>query len=568
MVKLIGLDTETLMYNKVHEFFSFQLFSDDFYYYNKPLRIFSTNSFDFEYFLSKKFKDAWFITFNLAFDGVVIARILKNRGYSVKAVLAGSRMVRMTIRRNKLKWILCDLKNILPLGNLDNVGKVIGFNKMVKPDYLGTREPETETEKTYFKEYAMRDAEICYKASKMVLDEFKTFRTTSAGLAIRVYKRDFCKIRKMPNYINSDIEKMRLSYHGGRTECFIRGVNPETITGYDVNSLYPYVMKFNQFPDITQPFKHKTSLDLENEGIVRAILTIDHNSPPLCIKKLFNDGIEKLTFPCGKIEGWFTYPELRLIENQNIGKILKIHETYEWKQKFNPFNDYVSFYHNKKTEATLNNSPLKAFYKVMLNSLYGKFGEKGGVRFLTFNGEEITDINEGKERKAWYHSVPLASYITAYARLHLFNIIKDIPQNKLYYCDTDSIFTSKDLSNQVGDKLGMLKNEGKAEKNQAMFIRSKFYTFNDKVVMKGFVVKENPTQIKLSIFSNNFKRYEHRILKVLESKRIGKLALTDTYIQKEFTVEPDGKRLFKTPLTPQELIVETSISEPLLMENV
>ena len=418
-------------------------------------------------------------------------------------------------------------------------------------------------EKAYFVKYAMRDAEICYHGAKMVYDEFKTFRTTCAGLAIRVFKRDYVKFAKFHHDKEINENKYRLAYHGGRTECFIRGTNPEKIDGYDINSLYPYVMKKGKYPDVRHKGKYKTNVNLDNEGIAHVRITCDHAFPPICVKKICPDNTEKLVFPNGNLIGWFTYPELRAIENNNLGKITDVYEAIEWNMFFNPFVKYITDFYAKKEKATKTDSPKKNLYKIMLNSTYGKFGEHGSCRFITLDGSEILEDREAAPKQAWYHSPVLASYITSLARLENWEYLKHMNPKRIYYTDTDCFYTSEDLSSYCSSKLGALKKEVTIERGNSIFIRSKFYAVNERVVLKGFSVNIPTTEFVKMLLKEDFSFPQHRILKMLESKRLGKIPLTDCTIIKKFNVEPDGKRYFKTPLTSKDLFAQTSFSTPL-----
>jgi hypothetical protein len=559
MVKLIGLDTETIAINHVHEFYSFQAYSEDF----ENMRIFSTDPLDLQRLLTQRTNRAWFVTFNLAFDGMVISKMLKGKGYKVDVCFAGTRMIRMTIYKGKLKWVIMDLRNVFPNTNLAKIGEILDFNKLEKPDYLGKRAPETAQEHAYFFKYAMRDAEICFKMANLIRSEFKTFRTTCAGLAIRVFKRDYCHIRKFPTYNDVLNDKLRLAYHGGRTECFIRGANELPIDVYDVNSLYPYVMKVKPYPNILENFTHQSNINLEKEGIAHVQVLQDANFPPIAVKRMCQDGLIKLMFPNGTFDAWCTYPELRELEASNSGKILKVYEAYQWQNVCNPFVPYIDAMYEKKQLASMNNDPRRMLYKIMLNSTYGKFGEHGTMTFRTFDGEDIILESNPPPKRAWYHSVVFASYITAYARLHIWHILKSLNPTKVYYTDTDCAHTNEDLKHLCSEKLGDLKLEKHANEKQACYIRSKFYMINDSVTMKGFAVKDTSAQIKSAIYQNNFSRYEHRILKVMEAQRIHKPALYEYTLEKHFSIEQDGKRDFKRFLDNKAILTEQSLSIPI-----
>ncbi|MCJ7805244.1 hypothetical protein MUP46_01190 [Patescibacteria group bacterium] len=566
MTKFLGFDTETVIEDNVHQFLSFQIYTEDFNINQASNGFISFDESDLLKFLTKKFHRAVFVCFNLNFDAIVVSRILKNKGFQVYANIAGSRMTRLTVRKGKMKWIFVDLKNILPIGTLEKVGELFNLPKLEKPINLGhiqRKEAESDLEFTL---YALRDAEICFKAIKMIYDDFHFFRTTCAGMAIRVFKRDFCHIKKFPHYNEILEHKFRKSYHGGRTECFIRGTNLETVYGHDVISLYPFVMLEKDYPNICSRFQNKSDVDLDFEGIALATVKVDADFPPLCIKGMCKDGFEKLLFPNGTFKGYFAYPELRALENDGVGKIIKVNEAYEWKASFNPFKGYISNFYALKKEATANGSPLREFYKILLNSLYGKFGEKGKGKRLNFEGDQITQEEYSINKKKWYHNVILSSYITAYARLHLYDILKKLEPEKTFYCDTDSIYTSQNIYGMVGNTLGKLKCEGTATPYKAIFIRSKFYMFNDEIIMKGFSVQEDKNKLLMSIYGNNFSMYQHKILKVLEAKRVGKLPLTDTFLYKKFSCDDDGKRRYGKKLKSSDLINQCTNSIPLILK--
>ncbi len=559
MVKILGLDTETVIKNDVHTFYSFQLYSNDF----EDCRVFSQNKDDFTDWLNKKTHRAWFITFNLSFDAIIISRMLKDTDYKISAFYAGTRLIRLTIRRGGLKWVVVDLRNIFPNTNLEKIGKVLQLPKMEKPSYLGKRAPETPQELQYFIKYAMRDSEICYKMAKLIQDEFKIIKSTCAGLAIRIFKRDYCYIKKFHKFAPATEEKLREAYHGGRTECFIRGTAPEAIKCYDVNSLYPFVMRYKPYPFAPVKPELKTDINLDYEGITQAIVSVDANFPPIATKYKCKDGFDKLCFVNGKYKGWFTNVELRELEQYNCGRIEKVFQSFEWKKTFNPFERFVDYFYSKKESATLEGSPKVALYKINLNGLYGKFGEHGTCSFFDVVNGEMLNKSDGKQRDAWYHSSVMACYITAYARLHLWHMIKSLNPQDVYYCDTDAIWCATDLSPKCSSKLGDLKIEHEAKAHSATFIRSKFYMYDSHVVMKGFHIEDTAQTIAISIYKNDFTRYEHRIAKALEANRIHKPALYDYTMAKRFSIEEDCKRKFDKLLDNKSILVDFSHSQPI-----
>lgn len=137
--------------------------------------------------------------------------------------------------------------------------------------------------------------------------------------------------------------------------------------------------------------------------------------------------------------------------------------------------------------------------KLMLNSLYGRFGmspyldshtiinsneveefSKNNIIkdiYILPNGKELisyTPINQGDmEEPSTLTSVAIAAAITAGARTHM-SYLKNMEGYTLYYSDTDSIDLDKPLPNEyVGGELGQLKLEHIFD--EAVYLAPKMY---------------------------------------------------------------------------------------------
>ena len=157
----------------------------------------------------------------------------------------------------------------------------------------------------------------------------------------------------------------RLGYYGGRVEVF--NFNPQKVKIYDINSLYPTVMRNNLYP-INMKLE-KPNLDILDKELfyVKAVIDIEEQFiPPLPIK--FNN---KLIFPTGRIEGWFYSPELNLVKD----KVVEIKEAYSFEGDY-LFKSFVDHYWRLRKELKEQGNGLESVYKLILNSLYGKFAQK------------------------------------------------------------------------------------------------------------------------------------------------------------------------------------------------
>jgi len=340
----------------------------------------------------------------------------------------------------------------------------------------------------------------------------------------------------------------REAFYGGRTEAytlFREASGCEDIDYFDVTSLYPWVNKTGKIPQghpeiITENFQ-----GLDNyEGLVKCKIL-----PP---KGLFHPVLPnrvngKLLFhlcqtcaetsqqtPCHHTDderafvGTWVTDEVK--EALNAGYYLvQLYEIWHFSEisRYDPdtktgglFTDYVNTFLKIKQEASgwpdwvktecdktqyidlyeqkegvqldyhkiQKNPGLRALAKLMLNSFWGKFGQRSNMQQvniiddpktffdkLTSDREEVTSVNfvsEDAVELRWKYredfvetstktNVVIAAYTTSQARLKLYSYLKHLGSRALY-ADTDSvIFTTKEGETKppLGDYLGDLTDE-------------------------------------------------------------------------------------------------------------
>ena len=159
--------------------------------------------------------------------------------------------------------------------------------------------------------------------------------------------------------------------------------------------------------------------------------------------------------------------------------------------KENIFKEYVQTMYNFRLQYP-KSDPLNYLAKLLLNSLYGRFGMDYKMENHSFvNKEELTDLIQNKFIELsnpiqiednlflvsfldlkkyenldidYFHeyniSVSIASAISSYARIHMSQF-KNNKKYKLFYSDTDSIYINKKLSKLFvsSTELGKLKLE-------------------------------------------------------------------------------------------------------------
>ncbi|GAI67957.1 unnamed protein product [marine sediment metagenome] len=313
----------------------------------------------------------------------------------------------------------------------------------------------------------------------------------------------------------------RDAYKGGRVECFFLGhLNTEKYYVLDVNSLYPTVMRDNKYPVKYLNLKCTVTLKslariLKTKAVVAKVL-IETDEPVYGVRR------DRLVFPVGRFWTSLCTPELKYA--LKAGHLRQVETIVTYAQE-NIFRSYVDkFYELRLGFRSAGADEYEELCKKMLNSLYGKFGQKGenwlkigdcpgelDREELMFNmsgrrvtklrylmGEIFIMLSTGES----FDSFPaIAAHVTAYGRLFLWRLMQQVGSGNYYYCDTDSLIVNetglrrlrKDIS-QTG--LGGLKVE---ESCSHLVIRGlKDYSTESKNVTKG--IRKNAIRVSDGVY--------------------------------------------------------------------
>ena len=338
--------------------------------------------------------------------------------------------------------------------------------------------------------YCVQDCKSLYLVLiKLFSENYKDCRTngnealTLPSLAFKNFKTKFLSSDVfIPNLIGEVYKFIKLGYRGGAVDVY----KPygKNIYRYDVNSLYPYIMASQAMP-IGLP----TSFEGNEENIINILndkskfsfIEVTVNCPdtvkaPLLLTKIDN----KTIAPVGKWTG--VYTSIEILRALELSYTFKYHRGVYFTSKV-IFKEYVDFYYEMKKNSDKNSSAY-ALSKLMLNSLYGRFGmnpyqdvnaivspeqtielsknNKINDVLPLENGKELinqTPINVDDFNSQTQCSVAIASAITSGARVHM-SYLKNLDGYTLYYSDTDSIDLDKPLPDTfVGPDLGQMKLE-------------------------------------------------------------------------------------------------------------
>ncbi len=418
------------------------------------------------------------------FDFLFLAERLMDRGI-VKFINKASGLLGMIYQNKNVRIEFWDSYALLP-ASLDKLIKTYGVtHKKIEVDFTKTHK---KTDKV-LSEHLKNDCFALYEILEKFYEKEGYLSNTIAAHALRKFREEFFN----GYFWNTDDkfdEYFRKNYYkGGRVEvykCF--GKN---LFYYDVNSLYPFVM-LEKMP-VGTPIKTKTYKN-GKIGFYKIQLLEDYNSLISILCKKTKTGNYYIN---GKKNEVFYLTSIELEELKKEIKI-KVLDGYYFDRQEEIFTEYVKYYFEIKKKAK--DESERYISKLMLNSLYGKFGQKVNGQNIEMVNEKnsdsiIYDVENGLmlvdvKRRLKFRGVYIAAWITALARMKHYSLMKQVGFNHVYYCDTDSIITDKKM--KIDEKIGGLKLE--AEIKEAVFLMPKVYGYIDKnknenVHAKGFSSK-------------------------------------------------------------------------------
>jgi len=458
-----------------------------------------------KFFLTKKFY-SWrcFAHYGSGFDfSFIIDSLVRDFPDLKFAILSnnGASMIRVYSSNGVRSWVFLDSFRLLPKSLKDLTKSFNVEHQKMDVDRSNLHRLKKE-ELVKYNEYDCRGLyEVLKKFESMFEDIGVPLKPTTASQAMAVFR----KTMKFPiPTLKPEIEDfVKKSYYGGRTEVFKMRCF-DKFYYYDVRSLYPYCMKKYPMPVGTPRKVHSFH---ENEiGFYKVEVKI----PDVYLPPLPYVANQRLLFPFGKFSGIYTSKEIEVAID--AGCDVAVESGYVFSSSY-IFDEYVDRMYAMKESGT---GAVRDTGKLMLNSCYGKFGQNRRkmtmVRpnslsewsgLIPYN-EKYNLFQKESVSRATFIIPSIASWITSCARTELFNWLSKAGEKDVYYCDTDSVLSTRKLP--IGDKLGDLKLEMEGE--EGIFLSPKMYIIKQKdqvvVKAKGF---EHEFANKLSFAS--FERALH-----------------------------------------------------------
>lgn len=314
-------------------------------------------------------------------------------------------------------------------------------------------------------EYCKRDVEIIYRLWLMwyrFLDENDCgpFKLTVSATSLSTYRHSFMKHKIFIHNNEPTLAMEREAYKGGRVEVIRKGYFDEYQYYYlDVNNMYGWAMAYHNYPtcywdSVDNPTLTKLAYRL-NTGCAIASVHLSTDSPDYPVIRN-----HRLIYPTGDFNAVLSTPELVHALARN--RINEIHTLAHYASApiFTAFVHH--FFMLRKAYKERGDTGMEQICKLLINSLYGKFGQRGieqsiigecdvdmigrekiyyvdeqkYIEHISIGGSVFANETTGEA----YNSFPaIASHVTAYARMRLQTLKSLCPIDSVYYMDTDSL---------------------------------------------------------------------------------------------------------------------------------
>lgn len=327
-------------------------------------------------------------------------------------------------------------------------------------------------------EYIYHDVRIVAQALRIIKSEGMD-KMTTASSAYSYYNSTkslaFLNIF-YPELDTEFLREARAAYRGGRSQVnpLYQGKVVSNVRRYDINSMYPYVMHDMPLP-YGAPIKykqwHKFTFEIVHCKI--GFILKDNHLPSLLKKALSYKEDSYYTETDDIEELWISNIDLDLVYRNYDVYYFEIIETYGFASSKVLFKEYVDYWYAKKQ---VDKGAVRIVDKLMLNSLYGKFGTNidKAHKIAKLDGNKVAfDTTDYEEGKKYY--LPIAIAITSWAHKLIDDAIQETGVDKFVYCDTDSVHTLGTLPEVWVDNKELGKFKLEAIEEEAKYVRQKCY---------------------------------------------------------------------------------------------
>lgn len=381
------------------------------------------------------------------------------------------------VQSGRHKVYLADSSGMWGSLPLSRVANEVGLSRLPAPEgvrcYGGCALPGGVSgvpERSRIQDFTVREGRIVFQAMRLLQEEIRSLggvlKSTLPATAMDLFRRKYLDDEYWTPFHYRN-EFARRAYYGGRCEPFALGWW-DCVNVYDFHSHYPAQMVGNVYPDPNSTIgprqPGRMGWIMEHEGCSDCTVDVPHcKYPPLPYRVGW-----QVYYPMGIFRGVWCHNELRYALTQGV-RIKEVHATLYSEDTVRPFDGYVTDLWAKRQELKAQGSPRHIVYKLLLNSLSGKFGQRPGTGLRQLEtmgaywkhgpvrGTEVMVLRDTAYAKVplpvyripTYIIVPWAAYVTAYARIALHQAMLAVP-GPILYVDTDSVMCFSELQTNSG----------------------------------------------------------------------------------------------------------------------
>ncbi|QLH03000.1 DNA polymerase [Nitrosopumilus cobalaminigenes] len=494
----------------------------------------------------KKYHGSWNFFYNLSYDAEVILKLLGSELYRYRFTgkldfwwgdyhLEYFPGKSLRIKKGHHSVLFFDIMQFFG-GSLSNAyQKNIGE---LSSEYLSMKEKRKEFTLRFYnhnkkkiRNYCIQDCKFTKELSEKWITLFSNAfsfypaKWTSAGyLAEKVLINNGINL---PRFVDTPYPIQELafkSYFGGRIELIKRGYIGKAYL-YDINSAYPDAIA--HFPDLSKGkwIKRKSIHADTKLGFFKVLCDIPDDSIVAPFPFKTNNVI---LYPSGKFVTYCTLSELQACK-KNLYRILEGYQFISTSDIY-PYRKFIQSLYQKRQKLKKENNPLEQPIKIILNSIYGKTGQKiNGVMGNLFNPV-------------------MFAFITGYTRAKLYEFVtRNRLEGDIVAFATDSICTTKKL-NLDSKRLGDFSYDG--ESQDTFYLQNGFYRFNGIWKQRGLGRLGSKEIEHLDTFEKDGKLFYK--FNVLRNSRLRSSILSDRIqdigkiapITREVNLNADRKRLW------------------------
>lgn len=416
-------------------------------------------------------------------------------------------IIALRCNRTGGRIVIVDTLNWFPVP-LSEMGEALQLEKLPFPEFDAPDE-------TWFT-YCQRDSDITLESFIGLIkwvkgNQYGMFRYTASSQAMAAYRHRFMR-RQILIHDNPTAKHLeRMSYCGGRTEVFRKGGFNCDVYQFDINSLYPSVMHAGLFPYLLDRCDTERALSTDlpeiRWGDSVAEVELQTMEPLFPLRR---DGVT--IYPIGRFVTVLCGKELAYAKGH--GYIRRCGKWSEYRCD-NLFSLWVNeLWQLRQSYKADGNTLYEQFTKRLLNSLYGKFGQRApgwvnvpgdisALPWMKWIGpgklpNEITNyrsigwmIQRQTDRGEIEGSfVAISSFVTSAARMYMNAIRWAAGQREVYYQGVDSVIVTQLGRDRIAaagflgeSELGKLRLQ--CQVNEGEILGCADYRLGDKIVIAG-----------------------------------------------------------------------------------